>query len=192
MPQMKPRHSPPMCDMDATVIREVIIEGVSVPVGTPEGDVLRRAEQKLKKNGFPAKGVGYRIFKKSVDARKREDRRPGWPEDRLVAAGFKPHRPARLELTFGDRPLPARPLVVGMGPAGLFCAYLLAREGYEPILIDRGDCVADRVKAVDGFYAGGRLDTESNIQFGAGGAGPFSDCGIWARPTTSPCKPSLT
>ena len=190
-----------MCDMDTTLIREVIIEGVSVPVGTPEGDVLRRAEQKLKKNRFLAKGVEYRIFKKSVDARKREDirlvysvlatatdRHPGFSEDKLSAAGMKPHRPAQLELTFGDRPLPARPLVVGMGPAGLFCAYLLAREGYEPILIDRGDCVADRVKAVDGFYADGRLDTESNIQFGAGGAGTFSDGKLLTRINDARCS----
>ena len=190
-----------MCDMETTVIREVIVEGVSVPVGTPEGDVLRRAEQKLKKSGLPAKGVGYRIFKKSVDARKREDirlvysvlatasdRHPGFFEEKLVAAGMKPHRPAQLELTFGDRPLPARPLVVGMGPAGLFCAYLLAREGYEPILIDRGDSVADRVKAVDGFYADGRLDTESNIQFGAGGAGTFSDGKLLTRINDARCS----
>ena len=190
-----------MCDMDTTLIREVIIEGVSVPVGTPEGDVLRRTEQKLKKNGFLAKGVEYRIFKKSVDARKREDvrlvysvlataidRHPGFSEEKLSAAGMKPHRPAQLELTFGDRPLPARPLVVGMGPAGLFCAYLLAREGYEPILIDRGDCVADRVKAVDGFYADGRLDTESNIQFGAGGAGTFSDGKLLTRINDARCS----
>ncbi|MBR5123630.1 MAG: NAD(P)-binding protein [Clostridia bacterium] len=187
--------------METTVIREVIVEGVSVPVGTPEGDVLRRAEQKLKKSGLPAKGVGYRIFKKSVDARKREDirlvysvlatasdRHPGFSEEKLVAAGMKPYRPAQLELTFGDRPLPARPLVVGMGPAGLFCAYLLAREGYEPILIDRGDSVADRVKAVDGFYADGRLDTESNIQFGAGGAGTFSDGKLLTRINDARCS----
>ena len=187
--------------METTVIREAVIEGVSVPVGTPEGDVLRRAEQKLKRSGIPAKGVSYRLYKKSVDARKREDvrlvysvlatasdRHPGFPEDKLASAGMKPHRPAVTELTFGDRPLPARPLVVGMGPAGLFCAYLLAREGYEPILIDRGDCVSDRVKAVDCFYADGRLDTESNIQFGAGGAGTFSDGKLLTRINDARCN----
>ncbi len=186
--------------METAVIREAVIEGISVSVGTPEGDILRRAEQKLKKNGFSGKGVTYRLYKKSVDARKREDirlvysvlatasdRHPGFPEDRLAAAGMKPHRPSELALVFGDRPLPARPLVVGMGPAGLFCAYLLAREGYEPILIDRGDSVADRVKAVDGFYADGRLDTESNIQFGAGGAGTFSDGKLLTRINDARC-----
>ena len=179
--------------MSETGCREAIIEGVSVPVGASEADVLQKASQKLKKSGIPHKGVTLRLYKKSVDARKREEIRLVYsvlatlPEgktfdaEKLAAAGFKPHLPASLTLTHGATPLPARPLVVGMGPAGLFCAYLLAKEGYAPILIDRGDSVADRVKAVDGFYAEGRLDTESNIQFGAGGAGTFSDGKLLTR-----------
>lgn len=180
--------------MEKSVCRETVIEGISVPVGTSEGDVLRRAEQKLKRSGLPTRGVAYRLYKKSVDARKREEIRlvysvlatvsdgyPGFPADKLSSAGMKPHAPLSWKLTFGDRFLPARPLVVGMGPAGLFCAYLLAREGYAPILIDRGDCVDDRVKAVESFYTEGRLNTESNIQFGAGGAGTFSDGKLLTR-----------
>ena len=62
-----------------------------------------------------------------------------------------------------------------MGPCGLFCALLLAECGYEPIIIDRGDDVKSRVRAIEGFYKSGILDGESNIQFGAGGAGTFSD-----------------
>ena len=179
--------------MSETGCREAIIEGVSVPVGASEADVLQKASQKLKKSGIPHKGATLRLYKKSVDARKREEIRLVYsvlatlPEgktfdaEKLAAAGFKPHLPASLTLTHGATPLSARPLVVGMGPAGLFCAYLLAKEGYAPILIDRGDSVADRVKAVDGFYAEGRLDTESNIQFGAGGAGTFSDGKLLTR-----------
>ena len=179
--------------MSETGCREAIIEGVSVPVGASEADVLQKASQKLKKSGIPHKGVTLRLYKKSVDARKREEIRLVYsvlatlPEgktfdaEKLATAGFKPHLPASLTLTHGTTPLTARPLVVGMGPAGLFCAYLLAKEGYAPILIDRGDSVADRVKAVDGFYAEGRLDTESNIQFGAGGAGTFSDGKLLTR-----------
>ena len=179
--------------MSETGCREAIIEGVSVPVGASEADVLQKASQKLKKSGIPHKGVTLRLYKKSVDARKREEIRLVYsvlatlPEgktfdaEKLAAAGFKPHLPASLTLTHGATPLPARPLVVGMGPAGLFCAYLLAKEGYAPILIDRGDCVADRVRSVEGFYVGGLLDTESNIQFGAGGAGTFSDGKLLTR-----------
>ena len=176
-----------------------IIEGIAVPVGTPSEEVLRRAARQLKHCGLHDRGVTLRLYKKSVDARKREDIRLVYsvlatlPEgrafsvERLTAAGLKPYEPTALTLTPGDTPLSARPLVVGMGPAGLFCAYLLAREGYAPILIDRGDSVAERVKAVDSFYAEGRLDTESNVQFGAGGAGTFSDGKLLTRINDARC-----
>lgn len=66
-------------------------------------------------------------------------------------------------------------VIAGMGPCGLFAALLLAEHGYRPIVLERGDCVAARVRAVERFYTSGVLDEDSNIQFGAGGAGTFSD-----------------
>ncbi len=178
----------------AECARQVLIEGISVPVGTPEEAVLNRAEKKMKRAGFAVGSLHFHLFKKSVDARRREDIRlvytvmaeiadgqAGFPEDKIVRAGFKPYRRGEMAADRGTVPLPDRPLVVGMGPAGLFCAYLLAREGYAPILIDRGDCVRDRVAAVDRFRRLGLLDTESNIQFGAGGAGTFSDGKLLTR-----------
>ena len=71
--------------------------------------------------------------------------------------------------------LSARPLVVGSGPAGLFAAMLLAERGYRPLLIERGGNVAERVAATDAFKKNRTLDPQTNIQFGAGGAGTFSD-----------------
>ena len=68
-----------------------------------------------------------------------------------------------------------RPVVVGSGPAGLFCAYLLAKHGYRPLLIERGAPVEERKKAVEAFWETGVLDTRTNVQFGEGGAGTFSD-----------------
>ncbi len=68
-----------------------------------------------------------------------------------------------------------RPVIVGMGPAGLFCAYFLALHGYQPILLERGRRVEEREKDVEQFWESGRLNTESNVQFGEGGAGAFSD-----------------
>lgn len=68
-----------------------------------------------------------------------------------------------------------RPVVVGMGPAGLFCALLLSRAGIPCLILERGQCVERRAADVESFWSGGALDPESNVQFGEGGAGTFSD-----------------
>lgn len=68
-----------------------------------------------------------------------------------------------------------RPVVVGAGPAGLFCAYVLALKGLRPIVVERGKCMEERTKDVERFWESGVLDTASNVQFGEGGAGTFSD-----------------
>ncbi len=80
------------------------------------------------------------------------------------------------------------PVIVGMGPAGLFCGYMLAKYGYNPIIIERGSDVDTRTKAVEAFKAGGILDTECNIQFGEGGAGTFSDGKLTTRIGDSKCR----
>lgn len=78
-------------------------------------------------------------------------------------------------LPTGTNSLKNPPVIVGMGPAGLYCAYYLARYGYRPVLIERGKAVEERQKDVEQFWNGGKLDPESNVQFGEGGAGTFSD-----------------
>ena len=75
----------------------------------------------------------------------------------------------------GNTKLNYNPVVVGSGPAGLFCAYMLSLNGYKPIIIERGEKVEDRVKTVNNFFETGILNPESNVQFGEGGAGTFSD-----------------
>ena len=67
------------------------------------------------------------------------------------------------------------PVIVGMGPAGLFCGYFLALHGYRPILLERGKCVEERQEDVERFWETGKLAPNSNVQFGEGGAGAFSD-----------------
>ena len=75
----------------------------------------------------------------------------------------------------GTERLSDRPVIIGSGPAGLFCAYLLAGEGYRPLIIERGAPVRERRKDVEKFWETGVLDPSSNVQFGEGGAGTFSD-----------------
>ena len=70
---------------------------------------------------------------------------------------------------------PDRPLIIGTGPAGLFCGLLLAREGFRPILIERGQRARERTESIRSFWDRSVLDPESNVQFGEGGAGTFSD-----------------
>lgn len=75
----------------------------------------------------------------------------------------------------GTKELKKAPIVVGTGPAGLFCGYMLAKAGYKPVLIERGQDVDNRVKAVEKFWNEGILNGNCNVQFGEGGAGTFSD-----------------
>ena len=77
--------------------------------------------------------------------------------------------------TLGNKKLSNRPIIVGSGPAGLFCAYLLAKQGYKPLIIERGEPVEKRIETVEHFWKTGELNEQSNVQFGEGGAGTFSD-----------------
>jgi uncharacterized FAD-dependent dehydrogenase len=83
----------------------------------------------------------------------------------------------------GAETLAERPIIVGSGPAGLACAYFLAQSGYRPLVLERGRAVRDRVRDVQAFDAGARLDPESNYLFGEGGAGTFSDGKLTCRAT---------
>ncbi len=84
-----------------------------------------------------------------------------------------------------------RIVVAGFGPAGMFCALMLARMGYKPLVIERGDCIEERVKKVEQFWKGGCLDTETNVQFGEGGAGTFSDGKLTTRINDDFCNSVL-
>ena len=75
----------------------------------------------------------------------------------------------------GENPLNRRPVIIGAGPAGLFCGLMLARNGYAPIILERGERAEDRARAVETFWLTGKLNPTSNVQFGEGGAGTFSD-----------------
>ena len=131
----------------------------------------------------PEEIVWARLTRKSVDARDKSDvhftlslevetARPVRPLPR--GAEIVEASPAAEEKPFAGR-LQCRPVVVGMGPAGLFAGLTLARAGLKPLVIERGRPVEQREQDVEAFWRGGGLDPVSNVQFGEGGAGAFSD-----------------
>lgn len=94
----------------------------------------------------------------------------------------------KREIPEGSQPLSHRPVVIGTGPAGLFCGLLLAQKGYKPILLERGASVDERTEKVQTFWKNQILDTETNVQFGEGGAGTFSDGKLTTRIKDSRCQ----
>ena len=130
--------------------------------------------------------ISYKIKKRSLDARKKPVLFYSYVIDAKVAceakvlkrkkAGISAVEPKTYQYpAFGGEPLKGRPVIAGTGPAGLFCGLVLARCGYCPILLERGEDVESRQKKVDTFWKTGILDPTSNVQFGEGGAGTFSD-----------------
>jgi hypothetical protein len=134
--------------------------------------------------------IRFRIVKESLDARKKNRihfiysvmaethkpvKLPDHPDIReLIYEPEEPLIPGRISLTH-------RPVIIGSGPAGLFAALQLSQNGYRPLIIERGDEVIRRTETVQRFWLGGTLDPESNVQFGEGGAGTFSDGKLTTR-----------
>jgi uncharacterized FAD-dependent dehydrogenase len=177
-----------------------LIGGIRVSPNASEQEVLKRAKDKMKRAGISTAALHFRLYKKSVDARRRDNVRleytvlalsdkpaSAYREVQLKKADARVLNEQPIEPQYGTIPLQKRPLVVGMGPAGLFAALMLAENGYAPILIDRGAPIEERVADVATFRETGRLNTESNIQFGAGGAGTFSDGKLVTRINDARC-----
>lgn len=129
----------------------------------------------------------YSIVKKSIDARKKDNLFYVYEVDVKVKNEeviIKKNKDENIFVTpveeynflyKNDKNISERPVIVGSGPAGLFCAYILAENGFKPLVIERGEKVEDRVESIEEFWKTGKLNTESNVQFGEGGAGTFSD-----------------
>lgn len=128
----------------------------------------------------------YRIRKRSLDARKKPELEYVYSVDLEVRNEERVLRQLRGKVQkvserpyrvpeHGTEKLSDRPVIIGSGPAGLFCAYLLVLEGYRPLIIERGAPVRERKKDVETYWETGTLNPDSNVQFGEGGAGTFSD-----------------
>ncbi len=163
------------------------IQQLTLAPGHSQEDLFRRASHLLKIRRDQIRTL--EIVRQSIDARKKPDIRlsyavdlslDGLDEAKCVARCKNPQVSiaAARQYRFpepGQRPMQERPVIIGTGPAGLFCGYLLARHGYRPILLERGNRVEERAREVEAFWAGGDLNPESNVSFGEGGAGTFSD-----------------
>jgi len=177
-----------------------LIGGISLPFTESDSAFCRVAESKMKRAVDTAQ-FHFCVYKKSVDARKRDDIRfvcsvlaktdtelTQKIVDKIKRAGFSVLDDNFVLPQIGNEKLPERPLVVGLGPAGMFCALLLSELGYAPIVIDRGGNVESRTAAYEKFCREQILDTENNIQFGAGGAGTFSDGKLTTRINDPRCS----
>ncbi|NPV27328.1 MAG: hypothetical protein HPY81_07795 [Firmicutes bacterium] len=171
---------------------KIRISNLKLPVGHNPDDVLKLAVKKAK---LPLKVVvDHRLVRKSIDARRKPEIYFVYTVDLEIteatslANNIKRHPDIKivvptppLTIKRGDTPLTHPPVVVGMGPAGLFAALALAEWGYRPIVLERGQEVNRRTETVERFWADGEFDPQSNVQFGEGGAGTFSDGKLTTR-----------
>lgn len=152
-----------------------------------------------KKLGVKEKDIiDIEIIKRSVDARDKRDIQLVYSvevdmagdlslskyrriKDAVIIEGQESLDEKNKELIFGSRVINNRPIIIGSGPAGLFAGLVLAQNGYKPLILERGGDVDSRTRAIDTFFRSGTFDEVSNVQFGEGGAGTFSDGKLTTR-----------
>ena len=161
------------------------MQQIKLPVTHTREDLETKISDILK---IPKEQIlSYRIARQSLDARKKQNIHyvytieANTARDKKVvnrvhkdSVRYLEDRPYQFPAP-GKKKLSVPPVIAGSGPAGLFCAYMLSKAGYAPVVIERGKSMKRRKEDVRRFWKEGVLDTESNVQFGEGGAGTFSD-----------------
>ena len=160
------------------------ITQLKLPVDHSREDLEWQAARELKVTREQI--LGLTVSRKSIDARKKpvcyvytvdvelKAEQKVWKRIHSRNASWIERKEYRFPVS-GQEKLSHRPVIVGMGPAGLFCGLMLARAGYRPLILERGERVRERQRTVDRFWEEGVLAQDSNVQFGEGGAGAFSD-----------------
>jgi hypothetical protein len=161
------------------------INEIKLSLDENESLLKQKAAKVLRLNEKYIKSLS--IFKKSVDARKKDDVHFTYSVDieitldeEQIVNKCKSNKvmlvkPYKYELPVNNRKSQFRPIVVGFGPAGMLAGLILSEAGLKPIVLERGKDIDARQKDVDEFWTKKKLDEESNVQFGEGGAGTFSD-----------------
>ncbi len=155
------------------------LDEVSLPIGFNESDIIENCCKKLKI--LPKNIKKTEIIKLSIDARRKNNIKYiasiGLELDKTVSTKFKnlEFDIDRSGLNYNQIKIEKPPVIVGFGPSGMFSGLALARMGLKPIIIEQGKSVEERKKDVEIFWKEGKLNKFSNVQFGEGGAGTFSD-----------------
>ena len=161
---------------------EALRAAIVARLGIADADLLAT---NVAKRGYDARKRGAIVFVYTVDCELRGDeaavlaRHAGDPHVR-VAPDTRYRAPVVAPADFAARTA-ERPIVIGFGPCGIFCALLLAQAGLCPLVVERGKAVRERTRDTWGLWRRGVLDPESNVQFGEGGAGTFSDGKLWSQ-----------
>lgn len=158
----------------------IIINNIKLPLDADFNDISGIVANKLKIQKQDI--ISAELYRKSVDARDKGDVHfcvsiltNVKNESKIIKKNKNAAIFTKKEYVWQKSESDIRPVVIGFGPAGMFAALTLARAGLKPIVYERGADVDTRTADVEKFFAGGALDPESNVQFGEGGAGTFSD-----------------
>lgn len=171
----------------------IYVNDIFVPVEHTESEVFKLA---VKKAGVSEDNISnIYVRKKSVDARNNDIKfvysvciTLYVKENINLSSKVVLGEEFEYEIKQGKALSDTKPIIVGLGPAGLFCAYLLCLYGYKPLIFEQGKSVDDRKSDVKLFFEKGIFNTDSNIQFGEGGAGTFSDGKLTTRINDKRCR----